>query len=81
MSNEFVIEKGLPIPSGKSKFRGARSGFSRAIISMEPGDSFFIGCNQGIASSRLVSAVRTHNLSGKFRTQRVEGGTRIWRLE
>ena len=72
MTAEFVIEKGIPLPSGK-----AATGLTAAILRMEPGDSLLILSAKPSASMATAHfAAKSHGR--KVTVRKVEGGVRVW---
>lgn len=72
----YKIEKGIPIPTV-----GTRRKFPFA--EMKIGDSFFISQIEGETNSVRSTACyyARRNPGYKFRVKRVEGGTRVWRVQ
>lgn len=82
MSEDFKIEKGIPIPSiGKP----LRSKYRAAIESMEVGDSFHLPVEKGdsLTAVRNRCITAAHNALGKGSiATRTEGdGLRLWRIK
>ena len=74
MSDEFKIEKDIPLPDRIGSGRARKYPFSR----MEVGDSFFAP----VAGNRIHSAVSqfSKRTGMKFTVKKVDGGCRVWRL-
>ncbi|WP_446903020.1 DUF7303 family protein [Burkholderia sp. YIM B11467] len=74
---EYVIEKGLPIPSS-TRGRPQRYPFSK----MEIGDSFFVSGEPAALLKELSNCANYHrrNHGGNFVVRSVKGGVRAWRI-
>ena len=76
MTEEFKIEKGIPMPPV------VKNGIAEKKypwLQMEVGDSFLIPDKPSRAVGSLIAS---HNRNGKrFACRTVEGGTRVWRME
>ncbi len=70
------IEKGVPLPSPRaSNGRTAWSWVKRLKI----GDSVLMPFNQKRVASAISRAAKNANV--RVTTRKVEGGTRVWRIE
>ena len=69
--SDYVIEKSIPMPAVKG---GASTPFSKAIKSLEVGDSFVVEKKRG-------TGCLAKHYGRKFATRTVDGVTRIWRTE
>ena len=73
-NGEFKIDKGIPIPAGRSTTYG---GVAAVLRTLKVGDSiFFPG-----ASSTISHAAYTHLGAGSYATRKEEGGYRVWRTK
>lgn len=76
----FKIQKGIPLPE-PPEYRGM------PLRDMEVGDSFVVGLPGEQVSSveakpyRQAYASFAQNSGYRFRSRKVEGGIRIWRVE
>jgi hypothetical protein len=79
MSDDIVIEKGIPLPTAKKLSR-----LSMAYHAMEVGDSFHLKDAHSADDRRIVSIrVWGHRQSPVRRftaRQQVDGGMRVWRI-
>ena len=67
------IEKGVPIPEGRSKWN---------LSAFEVGDSILLADAKEARAARNAASAYTRRFPGiKFRVRATEGGTRIWRTE
>lgn len=72
-ANEYLIERGVPLPPGAS------TGPTYPWDKMAVGDSFFVpGKKQENMSSVASSAAKRRGW--KFATRTVPGGVRVWRV-
>lgn len=74
MSDDFKIEKGVPIPGSRAKY---------PFVEMEIGDSFFVevGEDQRRITSQRISGSSQNYGEKKFSVRTVKGGLRIWRVK
>lgn len=81
---EIKIDKNVPIPNRKYIGRKSKYAYSK----MEIGDSFLVKCsseNLFKVQNTLNTSSRTHGLKStpakKFKTARMDGGVRVWRIK
>ncbi len=67
MSQEYVIEKGVPMPNNKT------TALSQALRAMEIGDSFLI------INRNFNLAMYQRKIGIKLTQRKTDGGYRIWR--
>lgn len=73
---DIVIEKNVPVPNG----RGRKCRYPWA--GMEVGDSFLIPEAVTKDGQARSAAYAQQKVDGrKYRTSRVDGGVRVWRIE
>lgn len=87
-SNQFKIEKGVPIPPVHN---GGVPPNKRVVrkypfASMERGDSVLIaGAGDAVQAKNVWQSISMYKkrdgLAGEFTTRRVDGGVRVWRIE
>ncbi len=79
MTEEFKIERGIPIPLTLSE--------KMPLDEMKVGDSFFVATPEDKTQSQLrnhVSSTVTpyaKRIGKRFTTRKVDGGVRVWRIE
>ena len=79
VSNEFKIEKGVPIP--KVPYGAKKKPEKYPFLSMDVGDSFFIpGMESKIVTAYISSWRRRVGNSKKFSVRTMDGGIRVWRV-
>ena len=83
MSEEFKIEKNIPIPEAKRMY-GAEGEWRKLKV----GESFFIPCKTAAErqyhASRVLQAARSgknRGFTGKLTTRSLPEGVRVWRIK
>lgn len=81
----YKIEKGIPFKEARGKIGGWNKGKSKyPFKDMEINDSFFVPSDNPVSAQ--VALLKAANYwakghHGKFKTAKLEGGVRCWRVE